>query len=77
MRRYKVAMNSKTLSRTDFLFATPSFSSGLARTLDLYGTFDEYNTSDSEAEADERAIASDWFVVGSDLRRSLNEAKMK
>ncbi len=74
---HKVAMNSKMLSRTDFLFAMPSFSSGLARALDLFGTFDEYNTADSEAEADEHAIASDWFVVGADLRGALDQAKMK
>ena len=30
---------------SNYLFATPSFLSGAARTLDLWGTFDGYNES--------------------------------
>jgi len=55
------------LVQTDYLFARPSFGSGAARVLDLYGTFDAYNSSATDAEADERAIANDWLVVGQDL----------
>lgn len=67
-------MNFKT-ARTDFLFARPSFGSGVARVLDLYGTFDAYNSSTSEAEADYRAIASDWCVVGRDLDEAFEQTK--
>jgi hypothetical protein len=70
-------MNSKASARTDFLFALPSFGSGFARALDLDGTFDAYNSSATEEEADERAIASDWLVVGKDLREALERAKAK
>jgi len=70
-------MNSKASARTDFLFAQPSFGSGAARVLDLYGTFDAYNTSTSEEEADERAIASDWLVVGKDLSDAMEQAEGK
>lgn len=70
-------MNSNASARTDFLFARPTFGSGVARALDLGGTFDAYNTSASEAEADERAIASDWLVVGKDLSEALEQAKTK
>ena len=42
--------------RTDFLFATPSFLSGAARVLDIGGTFDSYNSSESTEEADARAF---------------------
>lgn len=53
--------------KTDFLFAQPSFASGVARTLDLWGQFDEYNVSPTPAEADANAIASDWIIVGQDM----------
>lgn len=53
--------------RTDYLFATPSFLSGVARLLDLSGRFDVYNDSDDAALADARAIYSDWRMVGRDL----------
>jgi hypothetical protein len=59
--------------QSDFLFAQPSFASGAARTLDLWGHFDDYNQSDSAVEADARAIASDWFVVGQDLYDALQQ----
>lgn len=53
--------------RTDYLFATPSFLSGVARLLDLSGRFDVYNDSVDAALADARAIYSDWCMVGQDL----------
>lgn len=52
--------------RTDYLFAAPSFTSGVARLLDLFGGFDDYNDSPSPA-ADARAMYSDWRVTGEDL----------
>jgi len=58
---------------TDFLFAQPSFASGAARLLDLWGRFDDYNRSESAAEADARAIASDWAVVGQDIYYAIEQ----
>ena len=52
---------------TDMLFARPSFASGAARVLDLGGTFDDYNRSRSEDDADMRALQGDWAAVGSDM----------
>lgn len=49
------------------LYAKPSFSGGLARTLDLGATFDAYNDAPTSEEADLAATASDWYAVGSDL----------
>ena len=60
-------------AKTDFLFAQPSFATGVARIFDLWGEFDEYNRSSSPAEADGKAIASDWVVVGQDLYDALEE----
>jgi hypothetical protein len=53
--------------KSDFLFAQPSFASGAARVLDLWGRFDEYNISATPEEADAAAIASDWIIVGQDI----------
>lgn len=58
---------------SDFLFAQPSFASGAARMLDLWGRFDEYNQNHSGAESDARAIASDWAVVGQDIYYALEQ----
>ncbi len=59
--------------QTDFLFAQPSFASGMARVFDLFGTFDAYNLSESGAEADARAIASDWLIVGQDIAEAMEQ----
>jgi hypothetical protein len=53
--------------RTDYLFAMPSFLTGVARLFDLYGQFDTYNDSSSDDSADARALYSDWRMVGQDL----------
>ncbi len=54
-------------TRSDFLFARPSFVSGAARLLDLYCLYDLYNNSSTEREADYKAALSDWRVVGQDI----------
>lgn len=58
-------MESKV--KSGFLFADPSFMSGAGRVMDLWAQFDDYNRSDTTAEADARAIAADWLVVGQDI----------
>lgn len=58
---------------TNFLFADPSFLSGWAAVLDVGGTLNVYNESASGREADERALATDWAVVGKDLTDAINE----
>lgn len=57
---------------TGLLYARPSFIEGLARTLDIGGTFDEYNYAADYDEADAAALASDWYAVGADLYRAIN-----
>ena len=56
---------------TGLLYSEPSFLEGLGRVLDIGGTFDEYNESLTPDEADQLAIASDWYAVGADLYRSI------
>lgn len=62
-------MNRKV--KSDFLFAQPSFASGAARVFDLWGGFDEYNRSENPTEADAKAIAADWLVIGQDIADSI------
>ena len=57
--------------RTDFLYATPSAWSGVARLLDLFGRFDAYNDSPTDDLADARALYSDWHVVGQELTSAM------
>lgn len=56
---------------TDFLTACPSRLSGWARLLDLFGVFDDYNTSPTRPLADARALYADWIVTGEDVQRAL------
>ena len=66
---------SKTMDKNDYtglLFARPSIAGGIARSLDVGGTFDQYNYSASSEEADQAAIASDWYAVGADLYRAIS-----
>jgi hypothetical protein len=53
--------------QSGFLFAAPSFASGAAATLDLWGQLADYNSSATPAEADANAIFSDWAIVGQDI----------
>lgn len=53
--------------QTDFLFAQPSFTSGAASAFDLWGHLAAYNESADGPEADARAIASDWIIIGQDI----------
>jgi len=58
---------------SDFLFATPSTLSGVARTLDLCGHFDEYNDSPNGEIADWFASLADWRSVGAALVSAIND----
>ncbi len=49
---------------SDFLFAQPSFVSGMARSLDLFGVFDDYNVSLDGDVADARALYADFLSGG-------------
>jgi hypothetical protein len=58
----------------DFLFARPTAASGLARFFDFGGTFDDYNVSADEADADMTAAYIDWVCVGDAVRSALTRA---
>ena len=53
---------------TDFLFAQPSYLSGLASMFDFAGALGEYNTAPTGEEADARALTMDWRAIADDYR---------
>lgn len=55
------------------LNARPSFLEGVARLFDFSGWLNQYNYSDSEEEADYRALESDWQNVGEDIRQAIRK----
>ncbi len=59
--------------RTDFLYSTPSFLGGIGTVLNVAGNYYDFNSSDSEGEADAKAIANDFKMIGQDISDSLKE----
>ena len=62
---------------TLFLMAEPRFWFGPARVLDLFGQFDQYNLSPTPAEADARALMSDWMIIGDHLVNAMEEVRVE
>jgi len=58
---------------TDYLFARPTFLSGVGSLADIAGTPHAYNRWPTAAEADAWALYSDWLAVGNDLWTALDD----
>jgi len=56
-----------------YLFVKPSFGQGLGRIWDFRGRLSMYNISSTPAEADAKALASDWLAVGQDLKEAMKQ----
>jgi hypothetical protein len=56
-----------------YLFSKPSFFKGYGRLLDVSGSFNIYNDSETEKEADFIALNNDWRAVGHDIKKSINK----
>jgi hypothetical protein len=54
-------------SHTDFLTAKSSLWTGMGTVMNLAGNYFIYNVSPTAADADRRAIASDWRRVAGDI----------
>jgi hypothetical protein len=63
--------------KTDFLFSKMSLLTGAASAFNLAGNFYRFNHSATEAEADAKAIFSDWSMVGEDLRTAFKEFEVE
>lgn len=63
---------------SDFLFVTPSFSRGFARTLDVGAVLAgaSYNISPTGDYADAWATAEDWRAVGRDFAEVINRYRV-
>jgi hypothetical protein len=48
------------------------FLTGVASVMDISGSMVRYDASQSGAEADARAIASDWAMIGQDFLKVIN-----
>lgn len=55
------------------LFARPSALEGVSRLLDLGATMQEYNGSETETEADLKALSADWQAVGRDINDAIEK----
>ena len=57
---------------TDFSFREAEFLGGISATLDIGSTLTIYNESATPEEADAKAMASDWGVVGQDILAAMS-----
>ncbi len=63
---------TELLKSLTFRFAPrPSFLEGMGRALDIAGGLFLYNVSSTPAEADYKAIMSDWDMVGQDFSTAM------
>ena len=60
---------------SSFLFARPTFISGLGRALDLGSTMTEYNRALDGQMADAIAMRMDWSAVAADFRTAYHQFK--
>ncbi|MBA2442384.1 MAG: hypothetical protein H0V53_08270 [Rubrobacter sp.] len=59
------------LMRSDFSFAMPGFLSGIASVLDISGNLRWYDYGGDGAEADFKALYSDYRIVGQDIEEAM------
>lgn len=55
------------------LVVQPSFTRGMARLVDVFGTLNQYNFSSTPEEADNDAMLSDWLAVKADIMRAMKK----
>ncbi len=60
-------------SPTNYLFAKPSFWTGYASSVDMFGVMFELNSSLTPEQADWLALRADWLAVGQDIRRAMSD----
>ena len=58
----------KKAHRTTRLLPKNNFMVGLGSVLNIAGSYFDYNYSKSDAEADRKALTSDWMSVGEDFK---------
>ena len=66
-------MKKIQIFRSDFLFPDTDFITGMGSVLNIAGSYFEFDTSKSENIADQKALRSDWGVIGQDIREALSK----
>lgn len=61
------------LNYTTYLVSRSTVLTGIGQIFDFAGSYQEYNTSDADTEADAKATFLDWLAVGADLKQALNK----
>lgn len=65
------------MGNSDFLVKEPTFIDGAARSIDLFGDFDNYDISGTPEEADARALFHDIAALREDASAALAATKQK
>lgn len=65
------------IRRASNLFIQPSFATGSARVMDLFGSLSHYNTAPTAHEADTQATERDWQIVGQDIKDAISSYESK
>jgi hypothetical protein len=60
--------------RTDLLFPKTGFLVGMGSVIGIGGNYFEFNYSQTDEEADSKAIESDWAMIGQDIYHTLDES---
>jgi hypothetical protein len=63
--------------QTDFLTADSSVITGMGSAYNLGGNFYGFNYSKTPAEADQKALLSDWIIVGQDIDNAMYVAESR
>lgn len=66
-------MFTSNVNTTYRLGNNPSFISGYAMALDIRAVSLKFNESKTAEEADEKALKSDWEVVGLDIQQAMKQ----
>lgn len=66
-------MSKTSLQFSTYLVSKSSFISGIGNIFDFTGSYQKYNSSKNEIEADSKAILLDWLAVGDDIKDALDK----
>lgn len=61
--------DNRDMDKTIFICQRPSFLNGMARTIDLFGSLNTYDTSDNARMADAKALRADCSTLVSCVSR--------
>lgn len=63
----------KRIFHTDFLTPDQDFITGAGSVFDIFDASTPYNETESGQDADVKAIANDWAVIGEDMRIAIEK----